>query len=1456
MTASTSTTRVNFARKKTFAQLLASLGLTSAFRFNEPSGAQLVDLLGGNHGSYVNSPTMGVATSIPDDAGADAQVTLNGSTQYATVPDANSLDVGDTFVLGGVCTRRVAGVKHYLVQKGATSPGVYVSAANLLTLEKVGTADIVASTVTIGTGAFFWCITKTGSAVKMYVAQAGVVASLDVTGVVTNQTCASTASALEWGRSAAPGNYFDGQMDEGFIGAAILTPAQVASLAVAFLQGELNGPFDNISSRVRGYASRNGRPATGGNDQIGQMQLTCRNAEPPPSTERHFFTPERNLVPNASFGSGLHDVDDGTTLSGLVTAGAALGWVADAPTGAGSYCLRVVTPASADRGFAEAVEGQYRSGQAVAYSVSAKAESGTPTVQVGMASAGTPTDIDTHSVVLSTSWQEFGPYVLTPTADRSDLAVFVRDHAGSGVTFRVSKVRVNRGSTLNTWVNGPTWPMLQPGALVHLKETVSGTDKYLFAGHVEETGWTVDPLTATVTVQDAFQDLSVPVDATFSAIPAWRVRQGLINQAIRAIEGAYENLCINGSFPVNTAGWQLVGSTARNTSEKPVGTASLEIPGGSGAIYNSSGTAVPLQVLGNNRVVTLSFYAKLRGASDDITVTFQRYGQSAGAENMTVTTGTAQRPSPTSSGYTRYSIPMYLSTDTTLLSFSMNPLSADTARGVYAGGFMLSYGYDVPAYTDFGNPKGRLYNWLSTSAVDLVDGWSNLVTNPEAITNATGYTAAGNHLQFTQPANASNKSDTDSNTYTITAISLSNGIHYIAVENYHGTSANTVALSGAGATWASVATVTFNGGKNRLTVFRGVVSSTTNITITVGGGQTATGAAWQTWQLSGHDTSGTNGSGSVIQSATASAAAASVAVSFSGALTSPFSGVFVAMAADTSTAFTPPSDFTSGTVLQNAAPVGTLNAAYKAIGGQFTTTATAVGATNTAAIVVEVKPGTAASTVTRVTAGGYTGGYATAIQDVITGANSGVYYPVPGTVRAGRTVTARLTIDAASPNINITMGFRSLGSDDVVTNVRATNISGISHGSGVVTTIYFTPTADRSDLVVWLSVNAAATITFSGLMVAVRGDVAAAYARTGFSSPATLSQYNTLSTVADSTLGRDVYEVVTYAVAGSGVTFNTDLPQVNGVAQTVAVKLWVPSGTDTVTIGLGDPYGVNAAVSNSMTCALTTTPTTFYLPFTGSADELVDGAGVVGWVASTGSATTFRMADIAVTLGTATQPYAPIQAGGIDVADVDIVTQTFVQVNAKDKLAEANVSQAAHWIRPIKDWPYSEYASRARQSLATKTPVVTLTSIQGLGQVNLRRSGTYQRVVVAYGTAGYDNIAVATAPAAIRNRTGTVRELAISAGTWVADYATAKAIADLRLSREQIARALPTLDLIDQVPTIFDLEPDDLVLVTTGNPTRDLLMDAVPLSLLTRTITKSDGTFRRASYETEEFRSS
>ena len=39
-----------------------------------------------------------------------------------------------------------------------------------------------------------------------------------------------------------------------------------------------------------------------------------------------------------------------------------------------------------------------------------------------MASAGTPTDIDTHSVVLSTSWQEFGPYVLTPTADRSDLA--------------------------------------------------------------------------------------------------------------------------------------------------------------------------------------------------------------------------------------------------------------------------------------------------------------------------------------------------------------------------------------------------------------------------------------------------------------------------------------------------------------------------------------------------------------------------------------------------------------------------------------------------------------------------------------------------------------------------------------------------------------------------------------------------------------------------------------------------------------------------------------------------------------------------------------------------------------------------------------------------------------------------------------------------------------------------
>jgi hypothetical protein len=339
----------------------------------------------------------------------------------------------------------------------------------------------------------------------------------------------------------------------------------------------------------------------------------------------------------------------------------------------------------------------------------------------------------------------------------------------------------------------------------------------------------------------------------------------------------------------------------------------------------------------------------------------------------------------------------------------------------------------------------------------------------------------------------------------------------------------------------------------------------------------------------------------------------------------------------------------------------------------------------------------------------------------------------------------------------------------------------------------------------------------------------------------------------DTTLARPSISFTTDAIVGSGVAYPLAVLQMTGVPTTLALKAWVTTGTASMTLGLGDPYGQNAAVASYSTIALTTTPTTFYQSFTGTADETY--GGLMWWLAQTAAAAvTVRMTDISVTMGKQVFPFAPTQAAGIDIADDDTALVGLVGDNAKDALAACNVSLTAHWIRPTANTPYWQYVTRARQSLVGKASSATLTNVQGLGQINFRRADTYQRVIVSYGGALYNNLAIAQASDALRDRAGTTRQIVIAAGRLISSWTDAHEVAALRLSREQSARARPTLDLMELVPTIFDLEADDLVLLTTSNATYGMLYSALPLTILTRTVTKSDGIFRRASYETEEFK--
>ena len=103
----------------------------------------------------------------------------------------------------------------------------------------------------------------------------------------------------------------------------------------------------------------------------------------------------------------------------------------------------------------------------------------------------------------------------------------------------------------------------------------------------------------------------------------------------------------------------------------------------------------------------------------------------------------------------------------------------------------------------------------------------------------------------------------------------SNALVLAWVVNSHASAANTVTLSGNSLTWEEVTNTTFSGGLYRLTLFRAMGASPTTgaVTVTVAG-TANTGARWSITQYTGTDTSGTNGSGAVVQSQTNTATAA------------------------------------------------------------------------------------------------------------------------------------------------------------------------------------------------------------------------------------------------------------------------------------------------------------------------------------------------------------------------------------------------------------------------------------------------------------------------------------------------------------------------------------------------------------------------------------------------------
>lgn len=119
-----------------------------------------------------------------------------------------------------------------------------------------------------------------------------------------------------------------------------------------------------------------------------------------------------------------------------------------------------------------------------------------------------------------------------------------------------------------------------------------------------------------------------------------------------------------------------------------------------------------------------------------------------------------------------------------------------------------------------------------------------------------------------------NVSETDANSYATASVTpTANNLILLTVVNRSGDSVNTKpTATGNGLTWVEIASVNFDivgTSRRTVTVFRAMGASPSAGAITIDfAGVTQTDCLWSVDQFSGTDTSGTNGSGAIVQSAT------------------------------------------------------------------------------------------------------------------------------------------------------------------------------------------------------------------------------------------------------------------------------------------------------------------------------------------------------------------------------------------------------------------------------------------------------------------------------------------------------------------------------------------------------------------------------------------------------------
>jgi hypothetical protein len=772
--------RLNWDRRRRYLDQVMALSPIAYWRLGEASGTIAYDHAGGLHGTINNAPTLGVTGALAEDT--DKAITFAGSPQSVTAAPVDiSVTNPYTMALWASCTpdgtfRRIMAIED------ASGYGANLqSQSGYLMHVRTNAAgsDYAYQEAGLTAGWHFIVATYDGTTMRLYLDGMG----LGGVGIGASARALTAPTTTVIGGNLA-GTNFIGTLDEVGVWNRALTSAEIASFYAVGKYGEYGGAYCDLGTvgtfhppnhRLTQMDRTVGMNAALSGDATGTLSFTANNHD-------DWWTPDRNLAVFASFDGGLGPWST-AAVTGLTLASTSLEWGLDAPTACGTHCGILTLPANDGAGCYQALEGTWYNGVAMTAEIAIKSLSGTTHVEIGVGSIGTPADLAVSATTITGSWVRYHVH-WTPSADRTDAAVFVRSHAASAGVCEIAALQVNMGATALTYQEAPVKWMFGSGIPIHMYATMDGTNYPRFTGRVQRIAPQVG---ADMRVQVTCHDMTAVLGDTLVDVDSAngrthrQFRAEIIDAAVRTLEGSRYNLCANGDFETHTDGWAATrGAISASATIAQFGTKSLRIVG-SGAATGKATFTDTTQLVKAGRVYCVSGYlAKYGnttqayfqvGAGTNVTNKRQTmstvedaYQQSdlswsyvtrqvAGSE-YTVTdvtrvdtiqkvTGVADWPA-LSASMQRFSFLWRCLADGYLLIYLEAGNGVAATDGVYADGIMVTEGPTLWPYIAPSSPVGRQPNMLpngsfTTDRLPWDRGYGNLCGNSVFASDTAGW---------------------------------------------------------------------------------------------------------------------------------------------------------------------------------------------------------------------------------------------------------------------------------------------------------------------------------------------------------------------------------------------------------------------------------------------------------------------------------------------------------------------------------------------------------------------------------------------------------------------------------------------------------------------------------------------------------------------------------------------